>query len=267
MKKILFVKILILSIVLNVNSQELGTINLSCDYQLSYSKNKNDIQDKGYSIMTLDLSENCSRFCNIDAQKKDSLLYWDLKVLSPTEILGNKSRYRSKDPKYAIFKNYPEKDVLTYCSKIVDQYYQYKEKPIFNWKLTNESDTIIGYHCLKATCNYGGREYIAWFTPDIPVSDGPWKFSGTPGLILSVADTEGHYSFKCVGIKQMKATSVKILFADRDYISCKKKEFQQAENSSKQDLVKYINNTTGISITRASSVNKSKFVYNPIELE
>jgi len=266
MKNIVLFFVLTSFFVLEGYAQD-NKIKISCDYKLSYSKNKNDIPDKRHSKMTLDLGENCSRFCSVDAQKKDSLLYWDLKVLSPTEILGNKGKYRSKAPKYVILKNYPEKNEITYSSKIVDQYYQYTEKPTFDWTLTNESDSLLGYYCLKATCNYEGRDYIAWFTPEIPISDGPWKFFGTPGLILFIADTEGHYSFECVGIKKIQG-SQEILLADRDYIVCNKKEYLQAENRSKQDLLKYINNTTGITITRKSPViKKSKFEYNPIELE
>lgn len=60
---------------------------------------------------------------------------------------------------------------------------------VFNWKPVNEFKTIGGYRCQKATIsNISGDEATAWFTEEIPLSVGPWYFSGLPGLIL-----EYHY--------------------------------------------------------------------------
>ncbi len=41
----------------------------------------------------------------------------------------------------------------------------------------------------------GGRLWEAWFSPDLPFSEGPYKFSGLPGLIMKVKDARGHYEF------------------------------------------------------------------------
>ncbi len=65
-----------------------------------------------------------------------------------------------------------------------------KEKGVdFNWKLTTEKKKIGDYNCIKAISeNYNGRYYEAWFTTDIPISFGPYKFKGLPGLILEIYD-------------------------------------------------------------------------------
>ncbi|OYQ38267.1 hypothetical protein CHU92_05815 [Flavobacterium cyanobacteriorum] len=57
----------------------------------------------------------------------------------------------------------------------------------FNWELHNETKDILGYTCQKATCRFRGRDYTVYYTTSIPVSDGPWKFSGLPGLILELS--------------------------------------------------------------------------------
>ena len=55
---------------------------------------------------------------------------------------------------------------------------------------------MIGpYKCKKATTNFRGRDYIAWFSEDIPINDGPFKFNGLPGLIVEIYDTEAKYSW------------------------------------------------------------------------
>lgn len=58
--------------------------------------------------------------------------------------------------------------------------------PNFNWSLKNYFKKVLGYKVQKATTNYMDREITAWFTEDINISDGPWKFSNLPGLILEV---------------------------------------------------------------------------------
>lgn len=52
------------------------------------------------------------------------------------------------------------------------------------WKIENETKVILNYQCQKATCKFNGRDFVVFFTNEIPVSDGPWKFTGLPGLIL-----------------------------------------------------------------------------------
>lgn len=73
-----------------------------------------------------------------------------------------------------------------------------------NWGITQEIDTVLGYKCSRATVNYAGRDYIAWFTTDIPVSAGPWKFYGLPGLILKVEDSENLFLFEAIGIENQE---------------------------------------------------------------
>ena len=49
--------------------------------------------------------------------------------------------------------------------------------------------------CQKASTTYRGRDYVVWFTPEIPVSHGPWKLRGLPGLIIEASDLTGKYEF------------------------------------------------------------------------
>ena len=54
-----------------------------------------------------------------------------------------------------------------------------------------------------AVSDFRGRTWIAWFASEIPISDGPWKFNGLPGLIMEVYDAKKHFHFSLVGIEQV----------------------------------------------------------------
>lgn len=74
--------------------------------------------------------------------------------------------------------------------------YRYTESvPKQKWKVCEEKKKILDYECQRATCSFRGRDYEAWFAEDIPMSYGPWKFNGLPGLILEVSDTKNEYHF------------------------------------------------------------------------
>lgn len=69
-----------------------------------------------------------------------------------------------------------------------------------HWNITKTSKSIGDYLAIKATTEFRGRHYTAWFTPTIPIPAGPWKFSGLPGLILSIKDDSGTYSWQAIKV-------------------------------------------------------------------
>ena len=75
-----------------------------------------------------------------------------------------------------------------------------EEVPALEWEMTGEHGTVASFDCQKAECDFRGRRWEAWFTPEIPVSEGPWKLKGLPGLILYARDTTGQYSFEAVSV-------------------------------------------------------------------
>lgn len=88
-----------------------------------------------------------------------------------------------------------------------DEYYN------FDWKISPDTKNISGYLCIKATTLFRGREWVAWFVPDIPVPFGPWKLHGLPGLIVEAYDTSNKYTFKLVKIEYKKSDILSTDFA------------------------------------------------------
>lgn len=74
----------------------------------------------------------------------------------------------------------------------------YKCKPI--WKIQQEKSRLFNYNVQRAETDFGGRKWIAWFTNEVPISDGPYKFYGLPGLILKISDSEENFIFEIKGL-------------------------------------------------------------------
>ncbi|WP_370897229.1 GLPGLI family protein [Chryseobacterium gossypii] len=74
----------------------------------------------------------------------------------------------------------------------------------FVWEIQSDKEKIGEYHVQKAETDFAGRKWIAWFTTDIPIQDGPYKFHGLPGLIIKIEDTGKNHSYELVGIKNIK---------------------------------------------------------------
>ncbi|MCB0688820.1 MAG: GLPGLI family protein [Saprospiraceae bacterium] len=74
---------------------------------------------------------------------------------------------------------------------------KFMQEPInLRWTLVSGIENVRGMACQRAETSYGGREYVAWFTDSIPIADGPYVFSGLPGLILKVEDKENWFRFE-----------------------------------------------------------------------
>ncbi|WHF52207.1 GLPGLI family protein [Chryseobacterium gotjawalense] len=73
-------------------------------------------------------------------------------------------------------------------------------KQEINWEIFNENKLILNMLCQKAVGKFRGRTYTVWFTKEIPVSLGPWKIDGLPGLILEAKDNSNVNSYNAVQV-------------------------------------------------------------------
>ena len=90
--------------------------------------------------------------------------------------------------------------------KMDDRFYYIEKMDQFEWEISPETKKIKDFEVQKATTSFAGRDYIAWFTPEIPIAEGPYKFNGLPGLILEIADTKEHGIFEFFGLEKLSPT-------------------------------------------------------------
>ncbi|MCI3936141.1 GLPGLI family protein [Chryseobacterium aahli] len=76
------------------------------------------------------------------------------------------------------------------------EYFVVKTNDEMTWKLMSETQNYNGYQLQKATTDFGGRIWVAWFSNDVDIKEGPYKFRGLPGLIFLLEDSEKNFIYR-----------------------------------------------------------------------
>lgn len=146
--------------------------------------------------------------------------------------------------------------------------YLVSQYPFQRWSLTDETATVLGYKCQKATCHWRGRDFVAWFASDIPIRRGPWLFGGLPGLILKVYDKDRHYTFEAVSIKRGKQPIIR--YAYEGYRKASRDRYLKLNRQLNEEYMNTIGRMGGMMKNAAGEWVPSsgpKIPYEPLELE
>lgn len=156
---------------------------------------------------------------------------------------------------------------ITFYGRVMPDFFTYDEpREIFKWTLCSDTISINGYLCQKAKTKFGGRTWIAWFSTALPYSDGPYKFSGLPGLIVKLNDTQNHYTFEMLSIAK-PSEMMMIEIGDENYISTTKKGFFKAEDAFHDDIINRAKEAGLSSDSQQTAARNMAKRNNPIELE
>jgi len=171
-------------------------------YELTYAPNKDSLEKKNKEMMILDITKDKSIYRDYLAVSQDSILKVEVEAMQKAGTFKDLSK-SIKQPKFShtITKTYPAMDI-SYADYILQDKVSYKDDKPFEWKILGDKAKIGEYNAQKATTTYGGRNWVAWFTTDVPFQDGPYKFKGLPGLIVKVEDDAKNYSWELKGNKK-----------------------------------------------------------------
>ncbi len=172
-----------------------------------------------HEITFLDVNNGQSLFISKKALERDSLIeshkeeqILDKENAKKKEKKKNKSendfqKRVEADKNQSYFPFYVVKNLnnstSNYYERFFDKEIQYEEDRKLDWKLENQTSKIFGHEAKKATLNFGGRQWTAWYTDDIKIPDGPYKFYGLPGLIVKLEDSKGDYKFELIAQKEI----------------------------------------------------------------
>jgi GLPGLI family protein len=231
-------------------SQQSNT-NVQVEYQLFCNTNK-----ATKLFTTLNVSNNVS----IYQEKYSTAEDWEehkIKVPEGAKIFGGTS------PRDSYLKIDRNKKEIFFFDMIGGNNFLVKDNyPELEWKISSETKDISGFSCVKATTTYRGRDWVTWFTPQIPLPFGPWKLQGLPGLILEAYDTTNKYTFKPVKV-EYKTSDIfdkdfKILMSTKNSAPISYQKFLQDTEEVKDNLYNRNNGNNDIIVTRIQVPREGK---------
>ena len=219
-------------------------------------------------MQVLQIGRNYQAFLDYGALRRDSI--WNASV-----------KARKKYGEFEAEKRAASKDTFSHLKLIFDRSkgminahemifinkYRYTEPiPQQQWTMAQGDSTILGYTCHKATTRFRGRDYIAWYTEEIPFPYGPFKFGGLPGLITCIYDTQREHIYTLVGFE--KAPSEEYIYerarrmwfeTTREVLAKLQRNYHEQPDLFTSDIV--------VRDPKSKAVKHHSKPYNPIELE
>jgi len=248
-------------------SEVIDKANLMVTYNLSYKQDTNKLDFQRQEEMLLFVGEKTSLFTSknlYNLRKLGTIAEREGRLNSFIDEMSE-GNYRARFT-FEIYKNYPS-GMLSYADKVIPSSFIYEEDlSAFQWELLDKDSLINGYTVQKALLRYGGRIWSTWYTLEIPVADGPYKFSGLPGLILKIADSQGHYVFEMTAIERLKE-AVAIEFFNMDWVKTNRKGVLDAEENFRHDIISRARDAGSNSQSQQTAARNMLKRNNPIELE
>lgn len=172
-------------------------------YELTF-KPKKDSAKTEKVMTTLDIAKEKSQYQDFTVSAQDSIIKAEVDMMQKSGTYKDLSKL-IKMPKftYKITKAYPSMK-QTYLDRISVNLFGYEDDIAMKWNILSEKSKIGAYNVQKATTEYGGRKWTAWFSEDLPFQDGPYRFAGLPGLIVKVEDDGKNYSWELKGNETIK---------------------------------------------------------------
>ena len=188
-------------------------IKVSYDYHNVFLRGDDIITERDIPFILL-ANQKESKFYCPDTEYKDSLKSTpqgqQLSRQMLTEALNH--YMNTKDESFMssvvlktqlyVFKSFVENQYKVYDKAgMTDRYYYTEPLDMIDWNISDSTKNILGYECIMAEADYHGRHWTVWFSPEIPIQEGPWKLQGLPGLILEAYEPSGQHTFIVTGIE------------------------------------------------------------------
>ena len=167
--------------------------------------------------MVLFVGETSSAYKSFDKKMQDAMMRKQLEQQMAEQKGNAKMDFKVTSTKAvtrAEYYQFPAQNKLMRKETLISPYLIEEPIPVINWKISADTATFGTLHCQKATGYFKGRDYTAWFCPDIPLHFGPWKLNGLPGLIVEAYDTNKEVEFKFDGMEQVVATDKPAVVAE-----------------------------------------------------
>lgn len=279
-KKLLQLSLLFLSVLFYAQSDKKEILYGNFTYLLKAKLNTQTPDYIHEELFSLYIGENRAFFASTQSLKKDTVMANSIvstKNADGSIVMSFKNGTSLPKTKfqYTIIQS---NENIQYFQPVGMSVLTYKEPVIGSWKLIDETKVINTMNCKKATVTYKGRNWTAWYSTEIPLPYGPYKFSGLPGLIIKMIDQKNEYDFeliKSVPTSQLEGKSINIKKSRyTEAIETTQPKFQQALKASYENIAGVLANSGTTILGGQEKINQRqreldliRKYLNPIELE
>lgn len=175
-------------------------------------------------------------------------------ILQYEEYSNTHQEYSGLTYNVSIYKDFSANEML-------GRAIEYKETAVvqdtiidYKWQLLDSTQVINNLRCKLAKTTFRQHDWLVWYTTEIPISNGPWKLHGLPGLILQA---EG---------KNKLYTHVFTL-KDFQFIDPNSENSEKPKNPYKTNTFSRISFTEFLDYTTENNMNRLKYSYSQKEGE
>ncbi len=204
-------------------------------YDYQFQADSTDLETKISELMVLDIGKKGSKYYSEYVFQNDSVMNVQFKKNMSTH---------SDDPipmsgkqgvvAYKVLKSYPNFKI-NHIVSLDMTLYNANQQIKLDWKIFPHKEKIGEWNVQKAETNFAGRKWIAWFSTEIPIQDGPYKFYGLPGLIVKVEDQSGFHKMELKGIKKNVLERDVLAFEFEKPIGLDYKKYQTVYKNYRRD--------------------------------
>ncbi|WDF46343.1 GLPGLI family protein [Chryseobacterium sp. KACC 21268] len=221
----------------------LGTLTFAQNkrfiYEYKLIPDSTDVSDVKTEMMYLDTSKDGSKYYSYTVFNSDSIMKADLeRQLKATGSINITPPMKRPVVRYSVTKTYPDYKTYIHRRLSMDAYKVSEDRKI-KWKISSEKAKIGEWNAQKAEADFAGRHWTAWFSTEIPIQDGPYKFQGLPGLIVKIEDKTGSHIMELKGIRTI-TSDLDINVFEAKEVAINSKQFQKVLKEYENDPTKGI---------------------------
>jgi GLPGLI family protein len=194
MKRYLLPCVLLAAAMQAAVAQKTDTAQILVHYKFSHMRDTNNRAHPYAENMVLFVGKTASSYQSYDSQLQNELYRKQLQ--EQVSAGGNFRLDHHITGSGTVYYQFVNNNKLVRKEMMVNAYIVNDVLPAINWHISSDKADFGELHCQKATCHLKGRDYTAWFCPNLPVRVGPWKLNGLPGVIVEAYDARKEVVFK-----------------------------------------------------------------------
>lgn len=188
--------------------------SMAQQYRAMYEGQEVNLKDGAIvkDLFILHIDSKQSLFQSYYTMRRDSVKNDGIaKGLEMYEILNNMKKY----PKGLNSRVYYDRmqDLFSEIDYGVLYFKADDKVPTPDYRFSDSVRMVSGYASNKVTTHFLGRDWVIYYTPELPLPYGPWKINKLPGLVTEAYTIDGAYKYTLIGFEPCaNKMSIKTLF-------------------------------------------------------